>query len=289
MPTVFFIGATGYLGGAVLADLVGAFPDLDVTALVRNPQHFNALKSLGVKDTDIITSNARAADITLNIGDSHPGGQRARVAEDHKPPAALLHTSGVAVFADPARDGKHEPNAKVWNVRKILRAAEKGHTVSYIVCPGAIVGPSTGPVPAVSIFYRFIVDITLSFKKVIYVGEGANVFYMVRLDDLVRFFRVLFAQILSGKDANASPYSRYYIAHISTVVGATLKGIGKLEDGKPQSISASNLQPPVDVFMGATQHVRAERAVALGWEPRTVVLEDTAEEELKSAWEKAQK
>jgi hypothetical protein len=41
--------------------------------------------------------------------------------------------------------------------------------------------------------------------------------------------------------------------------------------------------------MGATQHVRAERAVALGWEPRTVVLEDTAEEELKSAWEKAQK
>jgi hypothetical protein len=42
--------------------------------------------------------------------------------------------------------------------------------------------------------------------------------------------------------------------------------------------------------MGATQHLRAERAVALGWEPRTVVvLEDTAEEELKSAWEKAQK
>jgi hypothetical protein len=119
----------------VLADLVGAFPDLDVTALVRNPQHFNALKSLGVKvipgsfsDTDIITSNARAADITLTIGDSDDialteailVGQRARVAEDHKPPAALLHTSGVAVFADPARDGKHEPNAKVWNVRTLI-------------------------------------------------------------------------------------------------------------------------------------------------------------------------
>ena len=127
--------ASSYPLGAVLADLVGAFPDLDVTALVRNPQHFNALKSLGVKvipgsfsDTDIITSNARAADITLNIGDSDDialteailAGQRARVAEDHKPPAALLHTSGVAVFADPARDGKHEPNAKVWNVRTLI-------------------------------------------------------------------------------------------------------------------------------------------------------------------------
>jgi hypothetical protein len=74
----------------------------------------------------------------------------------------------------------------------------------------------------------------------------------VRLDDLVSFFRLLLAHILSGKDANASPYSRYYIAvknpiawkHISTVVGTTLKRMGKLEDGKPQSISASSLQSP---------------------------------------------
>jgi hypothetical protein len=74
----------------------------------------------------------------------------------------------------------------------------------------------------------------------------------VSLDDLVQFYRLLFAHILSGKDANASPYSRYYIAaknpldwnHIATVVGATLKGMGQLEDGKPQSISASDLQPP---------------------------------------------
>jgi nucleoside-diphosphate-sugar epimerase len=331
MPTVFYIGATGYLGGAVLADLVGAFPDLDVTALVRNPQHFNAYKSIGVKviqgsfgDIDIITSNARAADITLNMGDSDDvplteailAGQAARVAEDHKAPAALLHTSGVAVFAVSPNDGKHDPNAKVWNdgdeadIRlindkmlhggideKILRASEKGHTVSYIVAPGAIVGPSTGPVPTATIFFRFIVDVSLAFKKAVYVGEGANVFYMVCLDDLVRFYRLLFAHILSGKYANASPYSRYYVAaknpvewkHIATLVGATLKRTGKLEDGKPQSISASTLQSPVDVYMGATQHVRAERAAALGWEARTVVVEDYVEEGVKSSLEKLQK
>ena len=72
------------------------------------------------------------------------------------------------------------------------------------------------------------------------------------LDDLVDFYGILFEHILSGKDADASPYSRYYIAannpidwkHIATVVGATLKRMGKVEDGTPQSISASVLQPP---------------------------------------------
>jgi len=72
----------------------------------------------------------------------------------------------------------------------------------------------------------------------------------VHLNDLVRFFRLLFAHIQSGKDAKASPYSRYYLAvanpvawkDIATVVGTTLKRMGKLEDEKPRSISVSDLQ-----------------------------------------------
>lgn len=314
----------------MIADLVGAYPDLEVTALVRNPAQFNAFQPIGVKvvkgsfnDTDIVTSHARTADITVNMGDSDDvglttailAGQKARVTEDHKSPAVLLHTSGVAVFSD-GTDGKHDPKAKVWNdgdeddIRainaemlhgaidsQILRAAKEGHTVSYIACPGAVVGPSTGPVPAASVFFKFLAEIALGYKKAVYVGEGSNVFYMVRLDDLVSFYRLLFARILSGKDANASPYSRYYIAvsnpvpwkHMSTVVGATLKRLGKVEDDKPQSVSISELQPPVDTFVGKTQHVRGERAEALGWKPRPVVLEDWAEEGFKSALEKLQK
>jgi len=153
---------------------------------------------------------------------------------------------------------------------RILRAAEEGYIVSYIVCPGGIVGPSNAPLPTASIFFKFIMQVTLAFKKPIYVGEGSSVFYMVcacvpyntyahpclcslyqvRLDDLVALYGLLFIRALSGVDAKASPYSRYYIAastplawkHITTVVGATLKKLGKLEDGEPQSVSA--LQPP---------------------------------------------
>jgi len=120
--------------GAVLNDLVQAYPlDVRITALVRNPAHSDAIKSLNVvdvvegsfNDTALITSMARDADITINMGDSDDveltkailAGQRLRVTEDLKSPAVLLHTSGVAVFADGTTDGKNDPQAKVWNVR----------------------------------------------------------------------------------------------------------------------------------------------------------------------------
>jgi hypothetical protein len=118
----------------VLADLVQAYPDIKVTALVRNPAHFAALKANNkvvdvvegsFSDLALITSKAREADITFNTGDSDDveltkailEGQRLRYKEDSKSPAALVHISGVAVFADGTTDGKHDPGAKVWNVR----------------------------------------------------------------------------------------------------------------------------------------------------------------------------
>jgi hypothetical protein len=237
----------------VLAELVKAHPGLKFTALVRNPSYFEAVRNLGVEvvpgnfdDTDLISSHARAADITINSADSDSivlneailTGQRARVVDDGKPPAVLLHTSGVAVFVDGGKEGKRDPNSKVWNVRlyvavmtcvfgeftyvrlyrtpmkrifvlsplrccmvkstyrrsffltvlcvcrvpscrSILQAAEKGHTESYIICPAAVVGPSRGPVPASSVFFKFMAQLALGFKKALYVGEGENVFYTV--------------------------------------------------------------------------------------------------------------
>ena len=74
----------------------------------------------------------------------------------------------------------------------------------------------------------------------------------MHLDDLVSFFRLLFAHVQSGKVAKASPYSRYYLAvanpvawkDIATAIGATLKRYGKLENEKPQSIPITDLQSP---------------------------------------------
>ena len=62
-----------------------------------------------------------------------------------------------------------------------MRASEEGHTVSYIVAPGAVVGKSTGAVRTASIFFKFNTQLSLTFKRSVYVGEGGNVFYMVRI------------------------------------------------------------------------------------------------------------
>ncbi|KAI9512289.1 hypothetical protein F5148DRAFT_14024 [Russula earlei] len=242
ISTLFYIGATGYIGGAVLADLVKVHPDLKITALVRNPSHFQAIRDLGVEivrgsfgDVEIISSHARSADVTLNFGDSDDvtlneailAGQKARVEEDGKPRAILLHTSGVAELSDGGKEGKHDANGKLWNdgveadIRSItpqmlhgqvdvpiFHASDQGYTESYTVCPAAVVGPSTGPIPASSAFFKYLTQFVLASKKPLYVGEGANLFHAVHLEDLVDLYRLVFARILSRTDAKASPYAR---------------------------------------------------------------------------------
>ena len=64
---------------------------------------------------------------------------------------------------------------------RILKASEAGHTESYIICPAAVVGPPTGPVPASSVFFFFNLQFVLALKKPVYVGEGENVFHAVRV------------------------------------------------------------------------------------------------------------
>ena len=122
--------------GAVLSNLVKTYPDLKITALVRNPSHVEPVRKLGVEvvkgsfgDIDLISKHARAADVTVNSADSDDvaltsailAGQRARVVDDGKPPPVLLHTSGVAVFSDGGNEGKHaSANSKIWDVSPSL-------------------------------------------------------------------------------------------------------------------------------------------------------------------------
>ena len=133
----------------MLADLLKIYPDLKVTALVRNPAHVDAVRRLGAEvvqgtfsDADLITSHARAADITVNAADADDvalstailAGHKARVVEDKQPPAVFLHTSGVGVFLDDGKEGKNDPNSKVWNVRSPCRLGlvlQEAHPLFY--------------------------------------------------------------------------------------------------------------------------------------------------------------
>ncbi|KAH9055694.1 hypothetical protein EDB87DRAFT_1687887 [Lactarius vividus] len=139
MTTVFFLGATGYIGGAcdlrethrpglsafararqlifatgaVLSALLKAHPTLSVTALVRR---------LGVVER-LVERHARAADVVVNAACSDDlallsailVGQRKRVEVDGRPRGALVHTSGGAISLDPSRAGAYDLNGEIWN------------------------------------------------------------------------------------------------------------------------------------------------------------------------------
>ncbi|KAI9437200.1 hypothetical protein H4582DRAFT_2153353 [Lactarius indigo] len=101
---------------------------------------------------------------------------------------------------------------------------------------------------------------------------------------------------LGRSDLDNTAYARYYIAtstplvwkDIATLLGKTLKRMGKIEDATPQSIFVADLpsgSAELPVFIGASQNVQGERAKALGWNPRHVALEKWVDEGVKVALE----
>ncbi|CDO78099.1 hypothetical protein BN946_scf184634.g5 [Trametes cinnabarina] len=122
--SVFLLGATGYIGGGVLARLVvNAKPLFDITVLLRDAVKADKLKPFGVKtvlgsldDTEKIESLASQADIVLvewqadadHIESTKAvlAGLKDRYQKTGKPPV-LIHTSGTGVLADDA-EGMHD-------------------------------------------------------------------------------------------------------------------------------------------------------------------------------------
>ncbi|KAH9959926.1 hypothetical protein BGW80DRAFT_1256359 [Lactifluus volemus] len=130
-----------------------------------------------------------------------------------------------------------------------------------------------GPVLAASLFWKFVaLRSSLSRPRRPPTVVKANLFYTLRLDDLVYLYGRVFGRKLSCEGAKASPYSRYYVAvntphlwkYAMTVLGGSLARLGKLEDGTAESASISVYPPSVLIVFGSSQNVRDERPAALG-------------------------
>ncbi|KZV58958.1 NAD(P)-binding protein, partial [Peniophora sp. CONT] len=123
VKTVFFLGATGYIGGSILQHLLDAPGDWDITALVRNEEKAKKLNTFGVKtiigsldDSDKIQQAAADADITIHTAHAdHVGaakailaGAKARFDKTGVTPI-YIHTSGTGVFTDNAAGASFDP------------------------------------------------------------------------------------------------------------------------------------------------------------------------------------
>jgi len=75
--SVFFLGATGYIGGSFLVALRAKYPNSRITALVRNPGNKQAVLDAGVQE--VVIGTQQQLDVVafpsclLNL--SHPPGR----------------------------------------------------------------------------------------------------------------------------------------------------------------------------------------------------------------------
>ncbi|PIL35406.1 hypothetical protein GSI_02132 [Ganoderma sinense ZZ0214-1] len=176
---IFFIGATGFIGGSVLQAIL-AHPKantFEITALVRAEAKAKALEStLGIKtvigslqDYALLTESAEKAHVVFQIADADSedpmkailAGLKARFEKTGDKPI-LIHTSGTALLADDSRGEHTSPtitsdldlaalarlpaSALHHSVDLLVNAADAdGYATTYVVLPGIIWGRPAGP------------------------------------------------------------------------------------------------------------------------------------------------
>lgn len=122
--SVFFLGATGYIGGTVLQSILGSpNPPTTITALVRDDKKAELLKSVSapsgttikplvgdLKNTGLLRDTAKEHDILVNCANADDedaikaileGLKLRRNKTGHRP--LLIQTSGTGVLVDDAQ------------------------------------------------------------------------------------------------------------------------------------------------------------------------------------------
>jgi len=250
MLRILFIGATGYIGGTVLARLIQdpKRSEYDITVLLRSDGKAEGFKKLGLKtvkgsldDVEMLEKLASEHDVVFQTADAdHVKGTNAilrgfksRYQKTGVAPI-LIHTSGTGILVDTA-GGEYEgaeiysdlnipkieglPATQPHRVvdRAIVAAAEEGYARTWIVCPSTIWGivdtvfVKEGLQKPESVQVPGIIELDVKLGKAVYVGEGLNVWPHVPIDEVGKFYHTLFNAIVSGKQPGpASGRNGYY-------------------------------------------------------------------------------
>ncbi|VDB84727.1 unnamed protein product [Peniophora sp. CBMAI 1063] len=231
--TIFYTGATGYLGGAMLQLLLGD-PNVTITALVRNKDKADKLEKFGVKvivgsldDLALLEAEGAKADVVIQSAayDAIEAvkallkGAKTRFDKTGKQPV-FIHTSGTGAFAKLEAMGQYsservlsDADSDLFNskaalphnvVNDALIAADgEGYVRSYIIYPSTIYGVLKGPLIDAGISHAYSVQITMAVKLSIQrgqggmVGKGLNKWPAAHIDDTAALYKLVFDRALA--------------------------------------------------------------------------------------------
>jgi len=233
---VLISGATGYIGGSVLVELLKA-PDAsnyEFSALIRSETQAAALKKLGVQPVifgglDDLEGGKKAAaehDIVISCASaSHDASAKAWIeglGERQKQtgkPAHFIHTSGTSILADQSISGKrvdtnvYSDKGDVYGYEKnhpdtysqrvadlaVVAAGEAAGVKTYIIVPPTIYGRGSGPFNTLSQQVSNLIRTSLKKGHAVVIGEGKGIWNHVHIADLSKLYSLFFHAVVTGK------------------------------------------------------------------------------------------
>ncbi|KAI0633479.1 NAD-P-binding protein [Trametes polyzona] len=261
---VLLLGATGYIGGGVLARLLSnSKPLFNITVLLRDAVKADKLKPFGVKavlgnldDLETIETLASQADIVFECADADHikstkavlEGLNKRYQETGKL-STLIHTEQASVLADNAA-GMH-PTDTVYNDNDVEQLAKldprqphrdvdlaviaadaEGYVKTYIVLPSTIYGLATGPLVDAGIMNAqsqqipALITAGIDRGRAGMVGEGKNIWPNVHIDDVAHLYEVLWNGVVSGKEIGHGEEGYYFAENGEHKLFDVAKAIG---------------------------------------------------------------
>ena len=278
---VFVTGGTGYIGSAVVAELVKATHQ--VTGLARSVEKETELENLGatpvrgdLRDASSFKDLAAEHDTTIHIGfERSPEGYAAdRAVMEGLLSAAsaasglrhVIYTSGLWVLGsvsqapvDEVASTDQPVQLVKWrppHERLVLDAATDSMTTS-VIRPGMVYGGSGG------ILESFFISADKG-EPVVHVGDGNNRFCFVHREDLAELYRLVVEKRASGIFHGIDNA----FIKIADAARAVSQAAGK---GSPvQGQRLENARAEMGLFADALctdQAVVARRSRELGWQP----------------------
>jgi nucleoside-diphosphate-sugar epimerase len=288
---VFVTGATGFIGSAIVRELIDA--GHEVVGLARSDQAATALRSAGaevhrgsLEDLDSLRSGAATADGVIHTAYIHDFSQMQMAAETDRRAietlgaalegsgrplvittgTALINPGAVATEEDTAAPGAH---GRLDTEQVAKQLAARGVRTS-IVRPGASVHGEGdhGFVP-------ILIDIARRQGVSAYIGDGANRWPAVHRLDAARLYRLALENALAGSVFHAVADEGVPTRVIAEIIGCHL--------GVPAvSISPDEASDHFG-WMGAFFGIDARASSALtqerlGWSPTQMGLVEDLEQ-----------
>lgn len=236
---VFVTGATGFIGAAVVRELLAAAHT--VLGLARGDAAATALAQAGVEahrgelaDTDSLAAGARACEGVIHLAFIHDFSRYEANAETDRQALRamadalegsgkpLVATSGTTVLA-PGRLGTEEdaaspdgPGAIRAASEVALAAADRGVRASVVRLPPTVHGAGDHA------FVPALIDIARRTGVAAFVGDGANRWPAVHRLDAARLFRLALEHAAPGSRLHGAAEEGIPMRAIADTIGAGL-------------------------------------------------------------------